>query len=68
MVFPETKHKFCLWRIMKKISEKLKGYSQYETIKRDIEHSVCDSLSRDEFEDSWQRLLEMHNLQDNEWL
>ena len=53
---------------MKKIPKKLKGYSQYEAIKRDIEYSVCDSLSRDEFEDNWQIFLEMHNLQDNEWL
>ena len=68
IVFLETKHRFCLWHIMKKIPKKLKGYSQYEAIKRDIEYSVCDSLSRDEFEDNWQILLEMHNLQDNEWL
>ena len=53
---------------MKKIPKKLKGYSQYKAIKRDIEYSVYDSLSRDEFEDNWQIFLEMHNLQDNEWL
>ena len=53
---------------MKKILEKFEGYSQYEAIKRNIECSVYISLSRDEFEDSWQRLLEVHNLQDNEWL
>ena len=68
IVFPETKRKFCLWHIMKKIPKKLKGYSQYKAIKRDIEYSVYDSLSRDEFEDNWQIFLEMHNLQDNEWL
>ena len=68
IVFPETKHRFCLWHIMKKILEKFKGYSQYEAIKRDIDRCVYDSLSRDEFEDSWQRLLEVYNLQDNEWL
>ena len=62
IVFLETKHRFCLWHIMKKIPKKLKGYSQYEAIKRDIEYSVCDSLSHDEFEDNWQILLEMHNL------
>ena len=68
IVFLETKHRFCLWHIMKKILEKVKGYSQYEAIKRDIDCCVYDSLSRDEFEDNWQIFLEMHNLQDNEWL
>ena len=68
IVFLKTKHRFCLWYIKKKIPKKFKGYSQYGAIKRDIERSVYNSLSRDEFKDNWQRLLEVHNLQDNEWL
>ncbi|KAK4597375.1 hypothetical protein RGQ29_015069 [Quercus rubra] len=56
IVFPETKHRFCLWHIMKKIPKKFKGYSQYEAIKRDIDRYVYVSLSRDKFEDN------------NEWL
>jgi hypothetical protein len=68
IVFPKTKHRFCLWHIMEKLPHKFSGHSQYEAIKKNIQHAVYDSLTRDEFEESWQRLLEMHNLQQNEWL
>jgi hypothetical protein len=47
---------------MEKLPHKFSGYSQYEAIKKNIQHVVYDSLTCDEFEESWQKLLEMHNL------
>lgn len=29
-VFPKVRHRWCLWHIMEKIPEKLRGYKEYE--------------------------------------
>ena len=51
IVFPQVRHCWCLWHIMKKISEKLRGYSQYESIKVTLSKAVYDSFTKDEFEE-----------------
>ncbi|XP_062028466.1 protein FAR1-RELATED SEQUENCE 5-like [Rosa rugosa] len=69
IVFPFTRHRWCLWHIMKKIPEKLKGYKEkYESIKFSFQNIVYDSLNCDEFEDRWKVFVEKYNLQNNEWL
>ena len=67
-VFPEARHRWCLWHIMKKLPEKLKGYEEYDSIKFFLKNAVYNSLSRDEFEESWNNMIERFELQDNEWL
>ncbi|XP_028104497.1 protein FAR1-RELATED SEQUENCE 5-like [Camellia sinensis] len=68
IVFPQTRHRWCLWHIMKKIPEKLKGYAQYEAIKLAMQNAVYDCLTRAEFESKWEEMLATFNLYDNEWL
>ncbi|XP_028070209.1 protein FAR-RED IMPAIRED RESPONSE 1-like [Camellia sinensis] len=68
IVFPQARHRWCLWHIMKKISEKLRGYSQYESIKVAFSNAVYDSFTKDEFEEYWEAMIENFNLNDNEWL
>ncbi|KAA8524958.1 hypothetical protein F0562_011404 [Nyssa sinensis] len=67
-VFPNTRHRWCLWHIMKKIPEKLKGYKQYESIKFILQKAVYDTLSPNEFECSWNSMIEKYKLHGNEWL
>jgi hypothetical protein len=67
-VFPNARHRFCLWHILKKLSEKFRSHSQYNAIKSDIRNCVYDSQTCDEFDASWQSLLECYNLEDNAWL
>ncbi|PIA59055.1 hypothetical protein AQUCO_00400129v1 [Aquilegia coerulea] len=67
-VFPNTRHRWCLWHIMKKMPEKLGGYKQYELIKSAMEGVVYDSLSILEFEESWIMFTEKYNLHKNDWL
>jgi len=33
LVFPTTRHRWCLWHIMTKIPEKLSRYGKYKNIK-----------------------------------
>jgi hypothetical protein len=67
-VFPNTRHRYCLWHILKKLPEKFASHSQYDAIKSALRKSVYDSQTCDEFDASWQNLLETFNLEDNDWL
>ncbi|KAG6642748.1 hypothetical protein CIPAW_09G162400 [Carya illinoinensis] len=54
IVFPKTRHRFCLWHILKKVPEKLGAYGSYKTgMKNSLMKCVFDSQSVDEFEKSY---------------
>ena len=53
---------------MKKIPEKLKGYSQYESMKIDLQKAVYDTYTKDEFEMKWKEMIAKFNLYENQWL
>ncbi|KAF5460013.1 hypothetical protein F2P56_019913 [Juglans regia] len=67
-VFPKSRHRFCLWHIMKKVPKKFGAYSQYDDIKSQLHRCVYDTLSRDEFDKCWQQLLDSFDLHDHSWL
>ncbi|GAB2283912.1 Anaphase-promoting complex subunit 10 [Dionaea muscipula] len=66
-VFPNTRHRWCLWHIMKKLPEKFKG-KEYDPMKCRLKSAVYDSLSPEDFEENWANLINKYNLQDNDWL
>ncbi|CAL5427921.1 unnamed protein product [Camellia sinensis] len=68
IVFPNARHRWCLWHIMKKILEKLRGCGQYESVKFCMQNVVYDSLTKEEFEESWGRFIEKYKIERNEWL
>ncbi|XP_062172023.1 protein FAR-RED IMPAIRED RESPONSE 1-like [Alnus glutinosa] len=67
-VFPNARHRFCLWHVLKKLPEKFGSHLQYKAIKSAIRNCVYNSQTCDEFDASWQTLLECYNLEDNAWL
>ncbi|XP_035551092.1 protein FAR-RED IMPAIRED RESPONSE 1-like [Juglans regia] len=67
-VFPTSRHRFCLWRIMKKLPEKFGSHSQYEEIKSTLHKYVYDSFSETEFESHWHDMLDTYDLHENAWL
>ncbi|KAL6567684.1 hypothetical protein OROGR_001352 [Orobanche gracilis] len=68
-VFPETRHRLCLWHIRKKFPEKLAQiYHKKSTFKRDLKRCIRDSCSIQSFEETWQRLMIEYNLGENKWL
>ncbi|KAJ8484644.1 hypothetical protein OPV22_017129 [Ensete ventricosum] len=68
IVFPEIRHRWCLWHIMKKISGKLSWHSNYELIKTTLMHVVYDSMSKEEFDFNWGQMIQKYSLQSNAWL
>ncbi|KAK0580192.1 hypothetical protein LWI29_037745 [Acer saccharum] len=68
VVFPNTQHRWCLWHIMKKLPEKLRGYKEYEQIKFTLKNIVYDSITPEEFEERWTMFLENFHVSNNEWL
>ncbi|KAG2718725.1 hypothetical protein I3760_03G232800 [Carya illinoinensis] len=69
IVFPETRHRYCLWHIMRKLLEKLGSHAKFSAgLKTDIQLAVYDSQTTSEFEASWGELLRKYDLVGNKWL
>lgn len=68
-VFPETRHRLCLWHIRKKFAEKLAHvYHKNSTFKRELKKCIHVSPSIESFEEDWSRLMIEYGLDNNEWL
>lgn len=67
-VFPISRHRLCLWCIMKRIPEKFSTLVDYESIKDCFEKVVYDSLKVDEFEQHWNEMISRYKLHSNKWL
>lgn len=48
--FLESRHRWCLWHIMKKLLEKFGSSKMYEKIKHRLQLVIYDSLNKEEFE------------------
>ncbi|KAG6718591.1 hypothetical protein I3842_04G159400 [Carya illinoinensis] len=69
IVFPETRHRYCLWHIMRKLPEKLGSHSHFSTgLKTSIQSALYDSQTCTEFEEMWGELLDKYDLRGNNWL
>ncbi|XP_052172312.1 protein FAR1-RELATED SEQUENCE 5-like [Diospyros lotus] len=68
IVLPNTKHRWCLWHILKKLPEKFGNHVQKGAIFSAIHELVYDSQTPEEFEKGWIRMIEEHELHDNDWL
>ncbi|KAI8539107.1 hypothetical protein RHMOL_Rhmol09G0155300 [Rhododendron molle] len=64
-IFPNTRHRWCIWHIMKKIPEKLNGYNAYESISWCMRRAVYASLT---IEDAWNVFIKKYEIQSNTWL
>ncbi|KAG6656205.1 hypothetical protein CIPAW_04G006000 [Carya illinoinensis] len=68
-VFPETRHRYCLWHIMRKLPEKLGSHAKFNYgLKTDLQSALYDSHTTTEFEESWGQLLAKYDLFGNNWL
>ncbi|XP_042450660.1 protein FAR1-RELATED SEQUENCE 6-like [Zingiber officinale] len=67
-VFPSSHHRLCLWHIMKKLPVKLGGHAQYKMIKKQLKTIVYNSLTVDECDENWLKMIEEFKLENNDWL
>ncbi|KAH9724212.1 protein FAR1-RELATED SEQUENCE [Citrus sinensis] len=68
IVFPNTRHRWCLWHILKKVPEKLGRYVKYHAIRVSLHSVVYDSYTPVEFEEAWHDMLDKYDLINNQWL
>ncbi|XP_058746145.1 protein FAR1-RELATED SEQUENCE 5-like [Vicia villosa] len=68
-VFPQTRHRLCLWHIRKKFPEKLAHiYHKKSKFKHELKRCIRESPTVNDFEVDWQQIMDTYNLQENEWL
>ncbi|KAG7994548.1 hypothetical protein I3843_01G062800 [Carya illinoinensis] len=58
LVFPDTRHRYCLWHIIRKLPEKLGSHTMYNAgLKTSIQNALYDSQTCAEFEMKWGQLI-----------
>ncbi|GAB4847807.1 Protein FAR-RED ELONGATED HYPOCOTYL 3 [Ancistrocladus abbreviatus] len=68
-VFPDAQHHFFLWSVLGKVSETLSHVTKrHESFMVEFEDCIYRSWTDEEFEKSWQKLLERFELKDDEWV
>ncbi|XP_021747636.1 protein FAR1-RELATED SEQUENCE 6-like [Chenopodium quinoa] len=67
-VMPNTRHRWCIWHIMRKIPEKLGKCDRYQEFKSKLKATVYESCTIQEFETRWCALVDMYKLGKNDWL
>ncbi|PSR85428.1 Protein FAR1-RELATED SEQUENCE like [Actinidia chinensis var. chinensis] len=67
-VFPNTRHRWCIWHIMKKVPEKFSGYHAYQKISWSMRAAIYDSRTIEQFENSWAGFITKYELKSNTWL
>ncbi|XP_041011331.1 protein FAR1-RELATED SEQUENCE 5-like [Juglans microcarpa x Juglans regia] len=69
IVFPETRHRLCLWHILKKVPKKLGSYAAYRSgLKTQLMKCVYDTQTIEEFEKCWTKFINTYDLHENAWL
>ncbi|CAM0910918.1 unnamed protein product [Alopecurus aequalis] len=59
-------HRNCRWHIMQKFQEKVGSYaSKHEQLRLDFNDIVDHSLSKEEFEQRWAKMITKHGIADN---
>ncbi|XP_047947257.1 protein FAR1-RELATED SEQUENCE 5-like [Salvia hispanica] len=68
-VLVDTKHRWCMWHIMLKLTDKIPRRSlENEELKKEISACVwSEVLEPEEFEDSWMGIMERYELLHVEW-
>ncbi|KAK9288913.1 hypothetical protein L1049_017383 [Liquidambar formosana] len=69
MVFPNARHRFCLWHILSKIPEKLGNVlKKHENFMGVFNKCIYNSWTEEDFEKRWWNMVEIFELEGNEWV
>ncbi|XP_015959746.1 protein FAR1-RELATED SEQUENCE 5-like [Arachis duranensis] len=67
-VFPNIRHWWCIWHILKKILHKFEGYARYREIHATMTGIVWNACSVECFEKDWATFIVEFNLEHTRWL
>ncbi|XP_057432975.1 protein FAR1-RELATED SEQUENCE 5-like [Lotus japonicus] len=68
-IFNHSAHRFCMWHIMKKVSEKVGvSLNANEEFNTDFKSCIWRSETANEFETTWKSIIIRFQLQKNDWL
>lgn len=67
-VWAGTRHRWCIWHIMKKIPDKFGKYTSYKDIKMGLVGAVWKSVTTEEFDRRWLGVMAEFDLGGNEWM
>ncbi|XP_060669193.1 protein FAR-RED IMPAIRED RESPONSE 1-like [Ziziphus jujuba] len=69
IVFPNTRHRFCLWHILRKVPEKLAHVIKAnESFMRSFNNCIYNSWTNEDFKNKWWNMIKNCKLKGNEWL
>ncbi|XP_057251444.1 protein FAR1-RELATED SEQUENCE 1-like [Beta vulgaris subsp. vulgaris] len=66
-VFPNSKHRWCIWHILRNAKKHLNPYEARDDIRKALRRALHDSLHIEEFEKNYGDMLEKYKLQDVKW-
>ncbi|KAI5339418.1 hypothetical protein L3X38_018690 [Prunus dulcis] len=68
-VFPNARHRFCLWHILRKIPQKLgEVLRKHGNFMGVFNNCTYNSWTVEDFEQKWQNMVEVFELDNNEWI
>ncbi|XP_004292344.1 PREDICTED: protein FAR1-RELATED SEQUENCE 5-like [Fragaria vesca subsp. vesca] len=68
-IFPNTRHRLCLWHIKKKFVEKLSHvYYKKSKFKKEMKRCIQFTYKTEDFEEKWKALMKENGLEENDWL
>ncbi|CAK8532881.1 unnamed protein product [Lathyrus sativus] len=68
-IFTTSTHRFCMWHIMKKVSEKIGGsMNANEEFNTSLKSCVWGSETPNEFKATWKSIMTKFDLENNDWL
>ncbi|KAK7285606.1 hypothetical protein RJT34_20382 [Clitoria ternatea] len=67
-VYLSTRHRWCISNIMKKVSQQIQGYPNFKSLRDHLHNAVYDTLTTNDFEGKWKKIVDEFGLKDNEWL
>ncbi|KAI5353688.1 hypothetical protein L3X38_006582 [Prunus dulcis] len=68
-VFPNARHRFCLWHILRKIPQKLgEVLRKHGNFMGVFNNCIYNSWTVEDFEQKWQNMVEVFELDNNEWI
>ncbi|EES10991.1 protein FAR1-RELATED SEQUENCE 6 [Sorghum bicolor] len=67
-VFPNTRHRYNLWHIMKELPEMSGRVEDKEAVSLRMKKVVYDTITSADFEREWVEMINQYNLHDNQWL